>query len=79
VYHCVKWEDTRAKLQHYKRREPERSVLYELVYNLHEELPVVWEERFQREYGVLRDEVRKTFEEYLNCGLLNLRWAGVTS
>jgi hypothetical protein len=70
VYRCVKWEDTRAKLQHYKRREPEKSAFYQLVYNLHEELPIVWEERFQREYGVLRDEVRKTFEEYLNCGLL---------
>lgn len=30
----------------------------------------MWEERFQPTYGVLRDEVLKTFDEYLSCGLL---------
>ena len=64
------WEKSRAKLQHYKRRSPEKSSLYRLVYNEHERLEQSWEERFQPEYGVLRDEVTQTLEEYLNCGLL---------
>ena len=70
MYRREKWEQSRAELQHYKRRQPERSVLYKLVYNLRDELPLVWEERFQAQYGVLRDEVLKAFDEYLNCGLL---------
>jgi len=64
------WEESRAKLQHYKRRSPEKSSLYRLVYNEHERLEQSWEERFQPEYGVLRDEVKQTLEEYLNCGLV---------
>jgi hypothetical protein len=35
-----------------------------------DELSRVWEDRFQATYGVLRDEVLTTFDEYLNCGLL---------
>jgi|GEM_PF-3712563 len=60
----------KKKLQHYKRRQPETSVLYQIVYHGHEELQHVWESRFQHEYGYLRDEVTKTFNEYLNCGIL---------
>ncbi|RIL05870.1 MAG: hypothetical protein DCC75_11330, partial [Proteobacteria bacterium] len=56
--------------RHYRRREPERTALYQLVYHLRDELARVWAERFQSEYGVLRDEVLKAFDEYLNCGLL---------
>ena len=70
MYRCNSWESTKSKLQHYRRREPEKSVLYQLVFNLRDELSRVWEERFQPEYGVLRDEVLSTFDDYLNCGLL---------
>lgn len=40
------------------------------MYHGCERLPLVWEERFQATYGVLRDEVLKAFDAYLNCGIL---------
>ena len=64
------WEKAKEKLQHYRRRTPEASVLYQLVYHSREDLQFQWEERFQHQYGCLRDEVLKTFDEYLNCGIL---------
>ena len=64
------WESQKKKLQHYKRRQPEASLLYQIVFHSHDELQYVWESRFQHEYGYLRDEVTKTFNEYLNCGIL---------
>jgi hypothetical protein len=64
------WESQKKKLQHYKRRQPETSVLYQIVYHSHEELEYLWESRFQHQYGCLRDEVPKTLTEYLNCGIL---------
>jgi hypothetical protein len=70
MFTCRTWERAKAKLQHYRRRRPEESPLYRIVYHGRDELPRVWEDRFQLTYGVLRDEVLETFDEYLNCGLL---------
>ena len=70
MYKNATWTGTKEKLQHYRRREPEKTKLYQLVYHGRDELPRVWEDRFQSTYGVLRDEVLITFDEYLNCGLL---------
>lgn len=70
MFTCRNWERTKAKLQHYRRRQPEETPLYRIVYYGRDELPRVWEDRFQPTYGVLRDEVLETFDEYLNCGLL---------
>lgn len=70
MYTCRSWEQAKAKLQHYRRRQPEESPLYRIVYHGRDELSRVWEDRFQPTYGVLRDEVLETFDEYLNCGLL---------
>jgi hypothetical protein len=64
------WEKAREKLQHYRRRSPEASVLYQIVYHSRDDLHFQWEARFQHQYGCLRDEVLKTFDEYLNCGIL---------
>ena len=64
------WESQKQKLQHYKRRQPETSVLYQIVYHSRDDLEYQWESRFQHEFGVLRDEVTKTLDEYLNCGIL---------
>ena len=64
------WERAKAKVKWYWRREPEKTDLYRLVSSGRDELPRVWEERFQSIYGVLRDEVLKTFDAFLNCGLL---------
>ena len=70
MYRRKNWEQAKSELKHYKRREPEQSALYRVVYHGRELLPIVWEKRFQGEYGVLRDEVLNTYDEYLNCGLL---------
>ena len=67
---CYRWEKARAETQHYRRRRPETSVLYQLVYHSRDDLERAWEERFQPTYGVLRDEVLTTFDEYMNCGIL---------
>jgi hypothetical protein len=64
------WEKAKEKLQHYRRRTPEASTLYQIVYHSHDDLEFQWESRFQHQYGCLRDEVRKTLDEYLNCGIL---------
>jgi hypothetical protein len=64
------WEKAKEKLQHYRRRSPEASTLYQIVYHSHDDLEFQWESRFQHQYGCLRDEVRKTLDEYLNCGIL---------
>lgn len=64
------WEKVREKCQHYKRRSPESSTLYQIVFHAKQKLEYCWEERFQSEYGVLRDEVLSVLDEYLNCGLL---------
>ena len=59
-----------CKLQHYRRRSPEASPLYQIVYHSRDDLQFQWGARFQHQYGCLRDEVLKTFDEYLNCGIL---------
>ncbi|MCB0332126.1 MAG: transposase zinc-binding domain-containing protein [Bdellovibrionales bacterium] len=64
------WDKVKDKCQHYKRRKPDQSELYRLVYHCRDKLEFLWEEHYQRTYGVLRDEVLKALDEYLNCGLL---------
>jgi hypothetical protein len=44
--------------------------LYQIVYHSRDDLQLQWEFRFQHQYGCLRDEVLKTLDEYLNCGIL---------
>ena len=65
-----RWEYKKQKLQHYKRRSQEGSVLYQIVYYGHEELQRAWETKFQHLYRCLRDEVSKTPTECLECGPL---------
>jgi hypothetical protein len=65
-----RWERTKGKLQHYRRRTPEATVLYQLVYHCRDDLQFQWEERFQHRYGSSRNEVLKTYDEYFNCGIL---------
>jgi Transposase zinc-binding domain len=55
---------------HYRRRFPEASPLYQIVYHSRDDLQFQWESRFQAQYGCLRNEVLKTYDEYLNCGIL---------
>jgi hypothetical protein len=53
------WDKARQNLKHYRRRTPEASVLYQAVYHASDSLQSQWEERFQQQYGCLRDEVIK--------------------
>lgn len=64
------WERTKEKLRHYRRRSPEASVVYQIVYHSRDDLQFEWQARFQHQYGCLRDEVVKTLYEYLNCAIL---------
>ena len=64
------WASEKAVVQHYRRRSPERSELYRVVYHARDELERVWEPRFQAEYGGFRRAVGQTLDSYLNCGLL---------
>jgi hypothetical protein len=63
------WDSQKQKLQHYKRRQPETSVLYQIVYHARDDLECQWDKRFQHQYGVLRDEVTKTLDEYRSAEL----------
>ena len=45
-------------------------MLYQIVYYSRDTLTFQWESRFQHQYGCLRDEVLKTYDESLNCGIL---------
>ena len=65
------WDKARKEVKHYRRRKPEKTALYRIVSQYREELPIIWEDRFQPTYGVLRKEVIEALNEYLNCGLLS--------
>ncbi len=65
------WESAKNKvIASRQRRRPEETVLYRVVYEYRDELEWCWEERFQPKHGVLRAEVLKAFDAYLNCGIL---------
>jgi len=64
------WDRHRTTARRYRRRQPERSELYGIVYNLADELELVWESRYRSIYGCFRDEVKDSFSKYLDCGVL---------
>jgi len=69
---CIRsWDKARSEVKQYRRREPEKSALYQIVNQFREELPIIWEDQFQQTYGVLRSEVLKALDEYQNCGFLS--------
>lgn len=64
------WEHKKAEARRYCRRRPELSPLYRIVASTYEKLTQCWEELFQPQYGVLRDEVVDAFKAFLECGFL---------
>jgi hypothetical protein len=44
-------------------------VLYQIFYHSRDAQPFQWESRFQHQYGCLRDEVEKTYDEYWKDGV----------
>ena len=65
------WEIQKRDLRNYSRRHQERSNLYRLIYHYREEFEYSWEDLFVSKYGVLREEVLRSLDEYLNCGILS--------
>jgi hypothetical protein len=64
------WCANKEKVAQYVRRRPETTDLYRLVQENYEILEIRWDELFAHNYGSLRDVVKKTFAEYLDCGIL---------
>lgn len=64
------WERHSSMLYEYSRREPEKSALYQIIYNYREEFEFRYEELFQERSGFLRRNVLDSFDAYLNCGIL---------
>lgn len=54
----------------YKRREPEKSDFYRVVFHYHGEYEKVYPERFEKEYGYLRKRVVEVIYKFLDCGIL---------
>ncbi len=54
----------------YKRREPEKTDFYKIVFNYHEEYEKVYPERLEKEYGYLRKRVIEVVHKFLDCGIL---------
>lgn len=64
------WERHSSRLYEYSRREPEKSALYQILYNYRDEFEQRYEELFEEWYGFLRGNVLDSFDAYLNCGIL---------
>jgi hypothetical protein len=54
----------------YKRREPEKTDFYKIVFHYHEEYEEVYPKRFEKEYGYLRKRVIEVVRKFLDCGIL---------
>ena len=65
-----RWKLSRKKNLEYSAREPTGTPLYRLVYNYRDDFERSWESLFEHKYGALRDEVLKSLDAYLNCGIL---------
>ncbi len=56
------WTNHQAKLFEYARREPEKSELYQIIYNHREDFESRYDELFQEQYGFLRKNVLESFD-----------------
>jgi hypothetical protein len=64
------WRSAREQVVRYAARRPEETPLYRLVFHYREQFEYCWEEHFSERYGILRDEVLRALDRYLNCGIL---------
>ena len=64
------WRSAREQAAKYSRRRPEETPLYRIIYHYREQFEYSWEELFSERYGILRDEVLRAFDRYLDCGIL---------
>ncbi|MBI4865092.1 MAG: transposase zinc-binding domain-containing protein [Candidatus Riflebacteria bacterium] len=61
----------------YRPRQPQKTVLYQVVSQHYPELKEAWDSRFLDRYGPLRTVAQKTFDGYLACGLLERGFARI--
>jgi len=61
----------------YRRRRPERSVLYRALAHHFETFLWVYDERFEPTFGHLRSVVQKAVYRFLDCGILERGFARV--
>ena len=54
----------------YRRRQPEKSVLYRALAQHFESFLLLYEQRFEKSFGYLRAVVRDTVYRFLDCGIL---------
>ena len=61
----------------YKRRTPEKSTLYKIVYNHFQECENIYPDKYEQDFGYLRTIIPKTIYKYLDCGILEHGFARV--
>ena len=61
----------------YEPRNPRKTHYFQCVQNHFEDLEIVWDDRYERQYGFLRPYVRDVIYRYLDCGDLHLGFARV--
>ena len=59
----------------YRRRAPEKTVLYRALAQHFETFFLVYEERFEKTFGYMRTIVRDTVYRFLDCGILESGFA----
>ena len=59
----------------YRRRQPEKSVLYRAMAQHFESFLLLYEQRFEKSFGYLRAIVRDTVYRFLDCGILESGFA----
>ncbi len=68
---CTKTSPKRV----YRRRQPEKSVLYRALAQHFESFLLLYEQRFEKSFGFLRAIVRDTVYRFLDCGILESGFA----
>ena len=61
----------------YRQRKPQSSPYYRCVEDHFEMLEMVYEDRFERQYGYFRPYVKRVIYRYLDCGVLKNGFARV--
>ena len=70
-------EVVNGKINVYKTREPRESQYYQCVRDHFEEFERVWDDKYQRNFGVWRPFVTNVIYKYLDCGDLQFGFARV--
>ena len=61
----------------YKRRTPEKSALYKIVYNHFQQYENIYPDKYEQDFGYFRKIIPKTIYKYLDCGILEHGFARV--